>query len=102
MELPFKINANEFCKFPELGYSNECGGIRTTDGFKYDSAVSAAWLQENKIIIFIQIIDKYFGTASMIFAFKGKEATVTATKRAEDFLWNYEGEANAHIAEESI
>jgi hypothetical protein len=33
--LPFKLNANYFGKFPELGYSGEVGGERTSDGFKY-------------------------------------------------------------------
>ena len=75
--LPFGINHNVFCKFPELGYSNDCGGLRTADGFKYDAAVSGAWVQENKIRLSVQIIDRYFGNANWLFSFKGDDATLT-------------------------
>lgn len=91
--LPFKLNANYFGKFPELGYSNEIGGERTSDGFKYDCATSGAWLNENKLMIFSQIIDKYFGNVSMNFGFNEEYITVTSYKTAENFLWNYSGQA---------
>ena len=91
--LPFYFNKNRFVKFPELGYSQEVGRIRTTDGSRYDSAISGAWLQDNKIMIFAQIIDKYFGNVSMTFAFNDDCITVTFYKTAEDFLWNYNGQA---------
>ncbi len=93
--LPFGVNCNRFGKFPELGYSNDFGGLKTTDGFMYDDAVSFAWLQDNKILISIQIIDRYFGNGSWIFAFKGDDATVRMTKCAEDFLDEYVGYAVA-------
>ena len=93
MELPFKLNENYFGKFPELGYSQNVGGIRTTDGSKYDAATSGAWLCDNKIMLFSQIIDKYFGNVSMCFAFNDEKITVTFYKTAEDFLWNYNGQA---------
>ena len=89
--LPFGINHNIFCKFPELGYSNIYGGVRTTDGFKYDAAVSGAWVQENKIKLTVQIIDKYFGNANWLFSFKDDDATLRMIKRAEDFMDEYEG-----------
>ena len=96
--LPFGVNYNIFGKFPHLGYSNDFGGLRTTDGFMYDDAVSFAWLQDNKIRISIQIIDRYFGNADWIFAFKGEDATVRMTKCAEDFLDEYVGYAVAKKA----
>ena len=95
MVLPFSVNKNKFGKFPELGYSQNVGATRTTDGSKYDDAVSLAWLQENKILVFAQLIDRYFGNTSLFFSFNGDNATVTARKTAEDFLWNYQGEAYA-------
>ncbi len=95
MALPFYVNKNRFGDFPELGYSQDVGAMRTNDGSKYKDAISLAWLQDNKILIFIQIIDRYFGNASMFFSFNGDNATVTSRKTAEDFLWNYEGEAIA-------
>lgn len=89
--LPFGINYNEFCKFPQLGYSNDFGGLRTNDGFMYDAAVSGAWVQENKLRLNVQIIDRYFGNANWLFAFKDNDATLTMIKRAEDFMDEYEG-----------
>ena len=96
LELEFYVNKNRFGKFPELGYSNDFGGLRTTDGFKYDDAVSLAWLQDNKLIVFTQIIDRYLGNMSLIFGFKDNKAVIYAHKDAEDFLWNYNGVADAY------
>ena len=93
--LPFGVNHNVFGKFPELGYSNDNGGLRTTDGFMYDDAVSLAWLEDGKIGIKVQIIDRYFGNANLFFGFKGDDATIRMTKSAEDFLDEYEGLATA-------
>ena len=95
MTLPFYVNKNRFVKFPELGYSNERGGVRTTDGFKYDSAVSLAWTDKNKIVIVAQIIDEYLGNAFMSFCFRGDGCTVSLDHTAEDFLWEYKGYINA-------
>ena len=89
--LPFGVNRNVFGHFPQLGYSNDRGGMRSSDGFTYKDAVSFAWLQENKFIIDVQIIDRYFGNMSMIFAFRGDEAAFKMSKTAEDFLDEYEG-----------
>ena len=97
MELPFYVNRNRFGIFPEESYSAERGGVRTNNGHKYKDAVSFAWLQDNKAMIFVQIIDDYFGNTSLTFSFKDDKAVVTATKNAEDFLWDYVGEACARI-----
>jgi hypothetical protein len=48
--IPFGVNHNVFGKFPQLGYSNGFGGLRTTDGFMYDDAVSFAWLEDKKLM----------------------------------------------------
>jgi len=90
-KLPFGINHNVFGKFPQLGYSNDFGGLRTTDGFMYDDAVSAAWVQDNKLLINVQIIDRYFGNGRWTVAFKDNYATVRMFKTAEDFLNEYNG-----------
>ena len=97
MELPFYVNQNCFGYFPELGYSKEYGHVRTTDGHRYKDAVSFAWLQDNKIMLLAQIIDDYFGNASLTFAFKDDVATVLFCNTAEDFLWGYDGQAWAKI-----
>lgn len=94
--LPFLINKNHFGKFPELGYSNEYGGVRTSDGFKYDCATSVTWTQENRLVIFSQVIDKYLGNLTMTLTFKGDLLYLTCEKYAEDFMWEYAGEAVGH------
>ena len=89
--IAFGVNHNAFGKFPQLGYSNEYGRIPTTDGFMYDDAVSLAWMDDNKLILFVQIIDKYFGNMNAIFSFKGDYAYATFSKTAEYFLTEYNG-----------
>ncbi len=90
--LPFGVNHNVFGKFPELGYSNDHGGLRTTDGFMYNDAVSFCWFEEKKLMVFAQIIDRYFGLTSFVFAFRDEWATAQFSKVGEDFLESYAGE----------
>ena len=97
MTLPFFVNKNRFGLFPELGYSKERGGVRTTDGHMYKDAVSMAWLCDNKAMIYVQIVDDYLGNASLSFCFNGENATVQFCKTAEDFLWGYDGQARAKV-----
>lgn len=98
-ELPFRINENDFGYFPELGYSDMQGGLRTANGHLYRSATSAAWKEDGKLIIKVQIIDKYFGNAIIVLAFRDGEATVFMKKTAEDFLQSYAGVAVARLKE---
>ena len=93
--IPFGVNHNVFGKFPQLGYSNDRGGVRTTDGFMYNDAVSFAWLTEKKLIVFVQIIDRYFGLMSGVFAFRDEYAAAQFAKVGEDFLNEYQGELSA-------
>lgn len=97
--LPFGMCRNEFGKFPQLGYSNEHAGLPTTDGFLYDCAASAAWREEKKLLLKVQIIDRYFGNFLAVFSFKDQIATVTIQKHAEAFLKEYQGEIVAKIKE---
>lgn len=90
--IPFGVNYNVFGKFPQLGYSNEYGAVPTRDGFMYDDAVSLAWLGEKTLILFVQIIDKYFGNMSAKFSFKENEVYANFSKTAEYFLMEYQGE----------
>jgi hypothetical protein len=95
----FKMGENHFGKFPQLGYSNEIGGQRTTDGFMYDCAASAAWDDAAKLKLYVQVIDRYFGTLYMLFAFKGDEVAVNMVKSAEDFFGEYAGSLVAKLAD---
>ena len=82
---------NEFSKFPQFGYSNEHAGLPTEDGFLYDCAASAAWRENQKLLLKVQIIDRYFGNFCAVFSFKGDIATVNMEKNAEAFLNEYKG-----------
>ena len=96
--LYFGLGKNVFGKFPECGYSDLHAGARTADGFLYDCAASAAWREEKKLCIKVQIIDKYFGNMMMTLSFKEDFAVVRMTKTAEDFLDTYEGTFTAERA----
>lgn len=93
--IPFGVNYNVFGKFPQLGYSNEVGATPTTNGFMYKDAVSLAWVEEKKLRLFVQIIDKYFGNMSATFAFKDDYVYADFTKTAEAFLEEYQGKVLA-------
>lgn len=94
-EIPFGIGYNIFGKFPQLGYSDEYGVTLTTNGFMYDCAASAAFRDQNKLLLRIQIIDRYLGNMFARFSFRDDLATVTMTKTAEAFLDEYHGEFTA-------
>ncbi len=89
--IPFGINRNVFGKFPELGYASEYGEVKTTDGFMYDDAVSLAFLDSERLILDVKIIDKYLGTMSAVFGFNGEFAAASFSKAAEHFLEEYTG-----------
>ena len=97
-ELPFGVGHNVFGKFPELGYSDDIGSVREITDFRYDDAVSAAWLEERKLIILTQVIDRYFGVMSIVIAFNGDRASARFTKCAEHFFEAYEGNLYAKKA----
>ena len=90
-EIPFGVNHNVFGKFPQYGYSNEYGSMPTTDGFTYADAVSFAWTGANELLMFVQIIDRYFGNMSARFSFKGDRVFAVFRKTAEFFLNEYQG-----------
>ena len=90
-QIPFGVNFNVFGKFPQLGYANQYGATPTTDGFTYKDAVSFAWRKDNELMLFVQIIDEYFGNMYARFFFKGDESYATFAKHAEAFLNEYNG-----------
>ena len=90
--LKFGMGKNEFGKFPQLGYSNDFGNARTSDGFMYDCAVSAAWVSQREIRLKVQVIDRYLGQLVINADFKNEnELSIQMVKRAEDFFDEYEG-----------
>ena len=97
--IAFGVNENRFGKFPQFGYANDYGRQVTTDGFLYDDAVSLAWLEENKLMLLVQVIDRYFGNMSATFYFKGDEAYALFSKTAEYFFMEYEGTLLARLTD---
>ena len=93
--LPFGLGKNVFGKFPQLGYAGEHACVPTTDGSMYDCAVSAAWREEQKLLLKVQIIDDYLGNFVAIFCFREDRCTVRMVKHAEAFLNEYHGIINA-------
>ena len=89
-EIAFGMCKNEFTFFPQEGYADEIGTEKTIK-FYYKCAASAAWIEEKKLFIKVQIIDKYFGNLNITFGFKGNKVGVWMQKAAEDFLNEYEG-----------
>jgi len=89
-KLKFGIGYNEFGKFPQEGYSDITATIAEKD-YYYDCACSAVWAEPKKLIIKVQIIDKYFGNAAFVFSFKDDSVTVSMNKTAEAFLDEYQG-----------
>ena len=94
-ELPFGLGKNVFGKFPQWGYSDEYGGLSGGEDFFYNCAASAAWREAQKLVLKVQIIDKYLGNFFAIFSFRDDTACVYISKTAEDFLSEYYGWINA-------
>ena len=92
-ELKFGFGHNEFQKFPQEGYSDMVGG-NDCPGNLYDCAVSADWLEDRKLHLKVQVIDKYFGILDMAFSFKDNRVTVLMEKTAENFFLEYCGYAS--------
>ena len=60
-------------------------------------AASAAWGEPQKLLLRVQIIDRYFGNLFAVFSFRDDYATVTMQKTAEAFLDEYAGEFTAFL-----
>jgi len=91
-KISFGMGYNEIGLFPQEGYSDEVGTIKTT-GHYYRCAASASWVEPQKIRILVQIIDKYFGNLSITISFQENKAMIHMVKAAEDFLNEYDGDA---------
>ncbi len=94
-QIAFKYGENAFGKFPQLGYSDEYERIPAGGDFMYNCAASGAWTYGNRFMLFVQIIDKYFGNVSMMFTYKDDIVHVNMSKVAEYFLDEYAGSFTA-------
>ena len=90
--LCFGMKENRIGPFPQPGYSDEYGNVHDENGFRYRCAASAGWIGEKTLQLRVQIIDRYFGSTVMTFAFRDENAAgVRTVKTAEDFLNEYNG-----------
>ena len=89
-EIVFGMCKNEFGKFPQVGYSDNIGSVYA-EGNRYDCAASAVWSEPTKLMIKVQIIDKYFGNLNITLGFKDDKISIRMEKFAEDFLNEYQG-----------
>ena len=91
--IKFGMCKNVFDKFPEEGYSDLVGGQYAKGNF-YKSATSAAWLEDRKLAVHVQAIDKYFGRLFMLFSFKDENTVgIKMKSSAENFFLEYNGYA---------
>lgn len=91
-KIKFGFGHNEFQKFPQVGYSNLVSSI-PCPGNMYDCAVSATWLERQKLQIKVQIIDNNLGNLAMNFCFKDTRIAVLMIKSAQAFMEEYSGRA---------
>lgn len=91
-QLPFGMKENWIGPFPQAGYSDGQGNAHELTDFRYRCAASGGWVEETKLQIRVQVIDRYFGILVITLGFRpdGKLG-VRMSKCAEDFFSEYEG-----------
>jgi len=87
--LEFGMGWNKPGVFPETTYSGYRIGVPKGEGYR--CTTSAAWADENTLILCCYIIDDYLGMMRVQFTFGDDSLTVLMTKVAEYFLEEYEG-----------
>jgi len=106
-ELSFGMGQNVYGLFPKQDMPNEVGG-QEEKGYRHRYAASAAWVEECKLFIKVQIIDKYLGNLNITIGFKGEQIAVEMIANAEYFLQDFHGFAggrrqkNALVSKESV
>lgn len=93
-QLSFGLCANAFGEFPQDGYADEMACV--AGNRRYACAASAAWVDNTKLHLKVQVIDTYFGVLDAVFAFKGDCCSIVMNKTAEDFLGEYQGMATGY------
>ena len=91
-KIDFGRKQNDFGLFPQYGYSDDRGNVHEITDFLYKDAVSAGWLEQKKLQIWVQIIDRYFGSLMITIGWKDASAAgIRMIKVAEDFMTEYNG-----------
>ncbi len=95
-KIAFGLGKNAFGIFPEEGYSDKVGSEYAPGRF-YKCAVSAAWVEKQKLFIHVQAIDDYFGKLNITLGYRDENTLgIDMTKTAEDFFREYEGYAEGY------
>jgi len=97
-ELPFGLNHNVFMQFPEEGYPDMYASV-PCEGHHYPCAVSAAWVDKNKLYIMVQMTGKHLGGLFIRLGFKEDEVGMHMLKNTRCFLREYNGWAGGRKAE---
>ena len=66
----------------------------------YDCQASAAWRQDDSLVLCVYATDEYFGTLRMNFVFDGDTVTVQSEKFAEMFFNEYQGFTSGKVRQE--
>jgi hypothetical protein len=82
---------DEIGEFPETHYFGRKIGVPKGSGYKYKA--SGAWFCDDTLVIYLYIIDDYFGTLKINAKFDGdgRRITLFMNKAAEWFLDEYDG-----------
>lgn len=88
--LPFGINRNVFCNFPEEGYPDWVVNV-PEPGKTQPCAVSGTWVDGNKFCIKVQMINKHLGGVFITFGFKDDRIGVQMQPNTETYLREYKG-----------
>lgn len=94
-KLTFGMKKNVFSLFPKDDMPDETGAVNTP-GNQYRCATSAAWVEERKLFIKSQIIDKYLGNLNITIGFKNNRVGIHMIGNAEYFLADYNGFAGGY------
>lgn len=81
--------------FPQTHYYGKT--MKQPLGRGYDSHTSAAWVDEDTLLLCCYATDWYLGTFKMSFAFKGDTITLQGAKYAELFFDEYQGYASGRM-----
>jgi len=86
-------------EFPEKHYFGRRIGVPKGSGYRYKA--SGAWFDDETLMVYVYIIDDYFGTLKINVRFGGggRHITLFMHKAAEWFLDEYEGIASGVLAE---
>ena len=97
-QLHFGLKHQLVTSFPETHYSGKRISVPKKE--EYRCAVSAGWDPCGTLTLLCYIIDDYFGTLKINFAFTEDSITLYASKVAEWFLDDYQGTASGHLKTE--